>query len=170
MKTISNNIYPRLISFQKKSKYQNFVSEFRYHKLFLDDSFGDTYYCLITHNSLTREPVGMIAFQSDTPPENIELVTWQAKQLFVVYTGSIIALIHSEITLQHTSIDILTPLIGMYITHKENLFVLEEGAAHLINSGGKIIEQKLFTSIDTYCLDTNGVLLTIDGKTEHFGF
>jgi hypothetical protein len=67
----------------------------------------------------------------------------------VLGTGKNIYLIDENLNVK-TSLDVTTPLIGLYLVNNEKLLLLEESYVRVVNYNGEIIKSELFDLIENF--------------------
>lgn len=163
MKQIIKNSYIKAFKFTSSQESSTFVSNQGTKKhLSIDDTFGDNYYCYVSYHSLTKEKQFTLSFNSDENEDNLNFLFWDG--LFVLDTGKNIYLIDESLTIK-TSLEITTPLMGLYLISKEKLLVLEEAYMRVVNYKGDIVKSELFDLIEDFSIKDN--LLSIQTSEEN---
>ena len=97
-----------------------------------------------------------MSFCSDEKEENLIFLFWDEYKLFVLDTGKNIYLINDTLNIV-ASFDISICLIGLYLTNKNNLLILEEASFKLINPKGQILMNESLDLIENFSIE-NGKL------------
>lgn len=162
MKQIIKNSYIKAFKFTSSQEASTFVSNQGAKKrLSLDETFGDNYYCYVGYHSLTKEKQFVLSFSSDENEDSLNFLFWDS--LFVLDTGKNIYLIDESLNIK-TSLEITTPLMGLYLISKEKLLLLEEAYMRVINYNGDIVKAELFDLIEDFSIKDN--LLSIQTSEE----
>jgi hypothetical protein len=133
-------------------------------KIFIEESYGDYYYCYIGYNSLSSEKLFTISFSSDEKEDNLNFLFWDKAGLIVFDTGRKLYFIDDKLDIKH-DFEITLPLIGLYLTEENNLLVLEEASFRVLNSSGQILKRELLDLIIDFSLENNYLhIVTIDGE------
>ncbi|MCP3660259.1 MAG: hypothetical protein GY830_08120 [Bacteroidetes bacterium] len=163
MKQIINNNYLKSFKFLSWNEASTFLKNQKTLKsLSIEDTFGDNYYCYVCYHSLTGEKEFVLSFSSDESEDNLIFLYWN--NLLVLHTGKNIFLIDEFLHII-VSLEITTPLIGLYLINKENLLILEETFMRVINYKGEIIKSELFDLIENFSIKDN--LLSIQTSEEN---
>ncbi|GGH68349.1 hypothetical protein [Phaeocystidibacter marisrubri] len=153
MKQIIKNSYIKAFKFTSFQEATTFVNNQDANKqLSIDDTFGDNYYCYVGYHSLTKEKQFILSFSSDESDDSLNFLFWDS--LFVLDTGNSIYLIDEDLNVK-TSLEITTPLVGLYLINKEKLLVLEEAYMRVINCNGDIVKAELFDLIEDFSIKDN---------------
>jgi hypothetical protein len=162
MKQIIKNSYIKAFKFTSSHEASTFVSNQGAKKrLSIDETFGDNYYCYVGYHSLTKEKQFVLSFSSDEDEDCLNFLFWDS--LFVLDTGKNIYLIDESLNIK-TSLEITTPLMGLYLISKEKLLVLEEAYMRVMNYNGDIVKAELFDLIEDFNIKDN--LLSIQTSEE----
>lgn len=163
MKQVFNNSYIKAFKFTSSQEASTFASNQGAKKvLSIDDTFGDNHYCYVTYHSLTKQKQFVLSFSSDENEDNLIFLYWDS--LLVLDTGKNIYLIDESINIK-ASLEITTPLIGLYLVKKERLLVLEEAYMRMIDRNGDIVKAELFDLIEDFSIKDN--LLSIQTSEEN---
>lgn len=165
MKQIFNNQYITSFKFIHHKDVAVFISHQNIKNvLTLEETFGDNYYCYVFYDSLTREKKFIISFSSDDAESELNLLRWEAADRLVLDTGKFLYLIDNDFIIRGC-FDISSPLIGLQLTSKNRLLVLEEASLRLINSEGQILINELFDLIeDFFVSDSYFLIKTSEGN------
>ena len=165
MKQITNNRYVKPFRFTSSREISDFIKNQGNVKfLYFEETYGDNYYCYIFYNALTKEKLFILSFRSEEIEENLNFLFWNENKLFVLDTGNYIYLIDNKLDIVK-KIDVNTPLIGIYLTHKNDLLLLEEASLKLIDSKGNILKEKLFDLLEDFNLENE--ILSICTSSEN---
>jgi hypothetical protein len=163
MKQIIENRYLKEFKFSSSEETTTFFNNQKAKRnLSIEDTFGENYYCYVCYHSLTKEKQFVLSFSSDENEDNLNFLFWGS--LFVLDTGKNIYLIDESLNIK-TSLEITTPLIGLYLINKEKLLVLEEAYMRVINYNGDIVKAELFDLIEDFSIKDN--LLSIQTSEEN---
>jgi hypothetical protein len=163
MKQIIENRYIKTFKFTSSKEASTFVRNQGVEKyLSIDDTFEDNYYCYVCYHSLTKEKQFVLSFTSNESDDNLNFLFWNT--LLVLDTGKNIYLIDESLKIK-TSLEITTPLIGIYLISKERLLVLEEAYIRIVNYNGDIVKAELFDLIENFSIKDN--LLSIQTNEEN---
>lgn len=163
MKQIVRNTYVKVFKFTSLQEVSDFVSNQEFKKsISIDDSYGDNYYCYVGYHSLTKDKQFIFSFSSYESDDNLNFLFWD--KLFVLDTGKTIYLIDESLNIKK-SLEITTPLVGLYLINKEKLLVLEECYLRVINYSGDIVKAELFDLIEDFSIKDN--LLSIQTSEEN---
>ncbi len=166
MKVIFNNMYVQLFKFDSLRKFSSFITgQDDIDNVSLDETYGDYYYSYVFYDSLSKKKLYLVRFLSDeNDPKNLHLLIWQAKKVFGFHTGRKLFLLdesHNVID----SINLLCPLVGLYVTSGQNLLILEEAAFKVVDSTGEILEGEQVDFINNFKLEAKHLILdTESGK------
>lgn len=156
MKTIHNNIFFKAYKFNSKNEENMFLSNHSNIKqVILDSDYGSYYYCFIGHSSLTNEKLFILKFCCDKIEEELSLLFWNDS--YIIDTGKVVYLIDS-FQLVKKSIEISTPLIGLYLIDDLHLLILEEACLRVVSFSGEIVKTEFFDLIENYNLTKDNVL------------
>lgn len=123
-------------------------------ELWLDDSIGNYYICYLFCDSLTQKPMFSITFSTDKSEAELNLLFWSGSKLIVLETDNKIYLINEELYII-ASIDLMSPVVGLYITPGNSLLLLEETILRLIDFEGKTVMMESFDLIEDFDIDGN---------------
>lgn len=166
MKQIINNQYLKVFSFCSFNESETFfANQNSKKKLFIENSFGDNYFCYVCYHTLTREKKFALSFCSDENDDKLNFLFWNNS--LIMDTGREIYFIDENLNIK-VSFEITTPLIGFYLIDSENLLLLEEAYLRVINFKGEIVKSKLFDLIEDFSLENN--LLSIQTIEENIVF
>jgi len=153
MKQVIENRYIKAFKFASSKEASTFVDNQDTKKnLFIEGTFGDYYYCYVCYHSLTREKQFVLSFSSDESADILNLLYWNG--LIVLDTGRNIFLIDEILNIK-ASIEITTPLVGLYLINQERLLVLEEAYMRVINYNGEIVKSELFDVMEDFSIKGN---------------
>lgn len=141
-------------TFLKNQKANNSLS--------IDHTFGDNYYCYVCYHSLTKEKLFVLSFGSDENEDRLNFLFWNSS--FVVDTGKSVYLIDETLNIK-ISLEITTPLVGLYIISNEKLLLLEEAYMRVIDYNGQILRSELFDPIEDFRIKDN--VLSIQKSEEN---
>jgi len=159
MKQINGNQYIKSFGFKTSQECSTFVSNQGIKNILsLDETYGDNSICYVCYNSLTHEKLFIITFSTDEDENNLSLLHWNESHLLVLDTGKEIYLIDNNLNLK-SSLEVTTPLAGLYLTKGNNLLILEEASMRLISSKGEVLKSELFDLIENFSIV--GSLLSI---------
>lgn len=157
MKQIVGNRYLNTYKFSSSKEVSVFLdNQETKNVLSVDDTIGDNYFCYVCCHSLTSKKQFALSFCSDEKEENLSFLFWDNHKIFVLDTGQSIHLVTDNLNII-SSFEITTPLIGLYLTNKDNLLLLEEASLRLVNSEGKVLISELFNLIEDFSIE-NGRL------------
>mgnify|MGYP003429414724 CR=1 FL=1 len=163
MKQVIKNTYIKGFRFSSEEEALTFLKNQKAERsLSLEDTFGDSYYCYVCYHSLTRERQFVLSFSSDESEDNLNFLFWD--NMLVLDTGKNIYLIDENLNIK-TSLEITTPLVGLYLISNEKLLVLEEAYMRIINYNGDIEKAELFDLIEDFSINDN--LLSIQTSEEN---
>jgi hypothetical protein len=163
MKLIVKNIYIQTFKFTSSREASTFMSSQASGKnLSIDDTFGDNYYCYVGYHSLTKVKQFILSFGSEENEDSLCFLIWD--DLFVLNTGKNIYLIDESLSVK-TSLEITTPLVGLFLVSKDKLLVLEEAYMRIVNNNGDIVNSELFDVIQDFSIKDN--LLSIQTSEEN---
>lgn len=163
MKQIIENRYIKSFKFASSQEASTFVNNQEAKKhLSIDDTFGDNHYCYVGYHSLTKEKQFVLSFSSDESEDNLNFLFWDS--LFVLDTGKNLYLIDESLNIK-TSLEITTPLVGLYLISKEKLLILEEAYMRVINYSGDTVKAELVDLIEDFSIKDN--LLSIQTSEEN---
>lgn len=163
MKQVFNNSYIKVFKFTSSEEASNFANNQGANKvLSIDDTFGGIHYCYVAYHSLTKEKLFVLSFSSDENEYNLNFLYWDNS--FVLETGKNIHLIDETINIK-ASLEVTTPLIGLYLVKKERLLVLEEAYMRMIDRNGDIVKAELFDLIEDFSIKDN--LLSVQSSEEN---
>ncbi|WP_438422231.1 hypothetical protein [Aquimarina macrocephali] len=159
MKVIINNRYIKSYKFNNQIEFNRFIENQDIHKkLILNESKDNFQYCYICYDSLTSDKLFLLSFSDDSDGENMIFLFWDDKKLFVIETGDNIFIVDENMIII-TSLNIITPIIGLFITTSKNLIILEEATMRLVDSDGKVLINEQFDLLEDYNLDNNKLYL-----------
>lgn len=162
MKQINGNIYIKVFKFDSSQELSTFVRNQGAEKnLSIDNAFGSNYYCYVGYHSLTRDKQYVLSFSSDESEDNLNFLCWDG--LLVLDTAKNIYLIDESLNIK-ASIEITTPLVGLYLINKEKLLILEEAYLRVINYKGEITKTEVFDLLEDFSIKDN--LLSIQTSEE----
>jgi len=163
MKVIFGNKYVRCHQFGDKRDFDKFFSNQNnlLGKLLLDEQGGEFWYCYLIHDSLTSDKLYAFGFDSDESHDRLNFFYWKEENLCVFDNGSMIFIVDESMNILNT-FDIITPLIGFYLTDSGSLLVLEEASMKLIGSNGAIVKNEQFDLINDYHVSDNALHITMD--------
>mgnify|MGYP003592249719 CR=1 FL=1 len=157
MKQIIGNRYLKSYKFSSLQETSVFIDNQKTSNILsIDDTFGDNYLCYVCYHSLTNEKEFVFSFCSNEKEENLSFLFWNEYKLFVLDTGKNIYLINDTLNIV-ASFDISICLIGLYLTNKNNLLILEEASFKLINPKGQILMNESLDLIENFSIE-NGKL------------
>lgn len=157
MKQIIDNRYIKVFKFASSQEASTFaVNQETKNCLSIDDEFGDSYYCYVGYHSLTREKQFVLSFSSDENEDKLNFLYWD--DLLVLDTAKNIYLIDKNLNIK-ASLEITTPLVGLYLINSEKLLLLEEAYLRVINYKGEIIKAELFDLIEDFSIKDNLLLI-----------
>jgi hypothetical protein len=157
MKQIFKNSYIKVFSFTSSQEASAFANNQGTKKvLYIDDTFGDNYYCYVICHSLTKEKQFVLLFSSYENEDNLNFLYWDG--LLVLDTGKNILLIDESLNIK-ASIEVYICLIGLYLINKEKLLVLEEASYKIINSTGEVLKSESLDLIEDFSLKDNLLLI-----------
>lgn len=163
MKQIIQNKYLKGFRFSSSGEALIFLNNQKANNsLSLENTFGDNYYCYVCYHSLTKEKLFTLSFSSDENEDNLSFLPWN--NCFVMDTGKSIYLIDEFLCIK-TSLDITTPLVGLYIINNEKLLILEEAYMRVIDYNGQIVKSELFDLIENFSIKDN--VLSIQTSEEN---
>lgn len=163
MKQIVKNTYIKTFKFTSLQEISIFINNQEIKKyLFIDDTCGNNYYSYVGYHSLTKEKQFILSFSSDDSDDNLNFLFWNG--LFVLDTGKNIYLIDESLNIK-TSLEITTPLIGLYLINNEKLLILEEAYLRVVNYNGDVVKAELFDFIEDFSIKNN--LLSIQTSKEN---
>lgn len=153
MKQIIRNSYVKTFKFTSLQEMSAFVSNqgVKNH-LSIDDILGNNYYCYVGYHSLTKEKQFILSFSSDESDDNLNFLF--CDNLFVLDTGTNIYLIDESLSIK-VSLEITTPLIGLYLINNEKLLILEEAYMRVMDYKGEIVKSELFDLIEDFSVKDN---------------
>lgn len=163
MRQVIRNKYLKGFSFLSLREALTFLDNQGVNKnLSLEDTFGENYYCYICYHSLTQEKLFSLSFSSDESEDNLNIMYWN--DLIVLDIGKKIYLIDDFLEIR-SSIEITTPLVGLYVINDERLLVLEEAFVRVINNKGEVVRAELTDLIEDFSVKDN--LLFIQTNEEN---
>lgn len=153
MKQIVRNRYLKEFKFSSADELSVFIGN-QVAKLCLsiDDTFGYNYYCYICYHSLTKEKEFILSFSSDENEDDFSLLFWNSE--FILNTGKKIYLIDERLKIKK-SIEITTPLIGMYLINNEKFLLLEEAYMRIVDYHGQVLRSELFDLIEDFSIEND---------------
>jgi len=164
MKQIIGNRYLKGFKFSSLQELSAFLGNIETKNcLSIEDASGDNYYCYVCYNSLTKEKQFVLSFSSDEGEDNLNFLFWEEQRMFILDTGKSIYLIDNNVSIK-TSLEITTPLIGLYLINKDTLLLLEEAFMRVIDYNGKILKSELFDLIEDFNIQDN--ILSIQTSEE----
>lgn len=168
MKQIFENQYIKSFRFTSQRELSFFISnQNAVRVLSLDEYFGDYYYCYLGYHSLTGDKIFAITFSSDEVEDNLNLLFWTQSDLLVVDTGKNLYLINSDMSLRAV-FEIITPLIGLYLTSKRELLILEEATLKLISIEGEVLKNELFDLIEDFSIENDNLSIQTSEEIKVF--
>lgn len=166
MRQIINNRYLEVFKFSLKAEAETFFNNQSIgHVLKIDDFLGDYYYCYVVRNSLTGKGDYLLFFSSDKQEENLNFLFWNTN-LFVLDVGQNIYFLDKELNIK-SSFEIITPLIGLFLTKGNNLVVLEETWYRLINDDGQVLSNESFDLIENFSLSDDKLFIQTAEENKH---
>ena len=163
MRQVIRNKYLKGFSFLSLREALTFLDNQGVNKsLSLEETFGENYYCYICYHSLTQEILFSLSYSSDESEDNLNIMYWN--DLIVLDIGKIIYLIDDFLEIR-SSIEITTPLVGLYVINDERLLVLEEAFVRVINNKGEVVRAELTDLIEDFSVKDN--LLFIQTNEEN---
>ena len=111
---------------------------------------------------MTQEKLFSLSFSSDESEDNLNIMYWN--DLIVLDIGKIIYLIDDFLEIR-SSIEITTPLVGLYVINDERLLVLKEAFVKVINNKGEVVRAELTDLIEDFSVKDN--LLFIQTNEEN---
>lgn len=164
MKQIIENAFIKVFRFASATEATTFFKNQKVKKsLLINDFFGDSYYCYVCYHSLTREKLYAILFSSDEDESNLNFFIWD--NLMILDTGKNIYLLDENLKIKST-LEITTPLIGLYLINKGALLILEEAYMRVINYNGEIVKSELFDLIKDYSIKDNLLSIQINEEIQ----
>ena len=155
MKQIIGNRYLKEFKFSSSHEALIFFNNIKAKScLFLEDTYGENYYCYVSYHSLTKEKQFILLFCSDESEENLNFIFWD--NLLVLDTGKSIFLIDEYLNIK-SSLLITTPLVGLYLINKEKLLILEEAFMRVVDCQGQIVKSELFDLIEDFNISDNSL-------------
>lgn len=131
MKTTINNTYFDCISFPSfRDMKQYLENQSSTKKLVIDDTFGDYHYCVVGHDSLSKNKLFIIGFSSNKSEKDIIIFHWAPSGLMVLDISNELILFQVDLTFVK-KITVTTPLVGLHAMANGMLLVLEEAALKL---------------------------------------
>ena len=159
MKQIIGNRYVEMFEFASSQEATFFLhNQGNTRVIDFDETFGDNHLCYVCHHSLTNEKQFVLSFSSDESSNNLNLLFWEKHDLIVLDTGKFIYLLNNKLTVVE-SFEITTSLIGLYLTDKDSLLLLEEAYIRLINSEGIILRDELFDLIQDFSIEEDKLII-----------
>ncbi len=153
MKQVIQNRYLKGFSFSSSEEALTFSNSQKVNKsLSLEKTFGDNYYCYVCYHSLTQERLFTLSFSSDESEDNLSVLYWN--NLLVLDTGKNIYLIDETVNII-ASLEITTPLVGLYVISNKKLLVLEEAFIRVINNNGEVVKSELTDLIENFSIEDN---------------
>lgn len=125
----------------------------------VDESCGQNSICLVGSNSLTNDVEFVVSFRSDCNEEDLNLVFWN--DLMIVDSGKKVFFVGDEIVVR-TSIELTSPLIGLYVISDDELLILEETYMQIVDRAGRILRSELFDLITSTTIEKNRLVLQTD--------
>ena len=163
MRQVIRNKYLKGFSFLSLREALTFLDNQGVNKnLSLEETFGENYYCYICYHSLTQEKLFSLSFSSDESEDNLNIMYWN--DLIVLDIGKKIYLIDDFLEIR-SSIEITTPLVGLYVINDERLLILEEAFVRVINNKGEVVRAELTDLIEDFSVKDN--LLFIQTSEEN---
>ncbi|MBC8619137.1 hypothetical protein H8788_15435 [Parabacteroides faecis] len=163
MRQVIRNKYLKGFSFLSLREALTFLDNQGVNKnLSLEETFGENYYCYICYHSLTQEKLFSLSFSSDESEDNLNIMYWN--DLIVLDIGKKNYLIDDFLEIR-SSIEITTPLVGLYVINDERLLVLEEAFVRVINNKGEVVRAELTDLIEDFSVKDN--LLFIQTNEEN---
>jgi len=155
MKQIFNNKYVKSFKFISSHEFLYFSNkQIVPRKMFIEESYGDYYYCYIIYNSLNGEKLFAISFNSDEKEDDLNMLFWNEAGLIVIDTGRKLYFIDNQFDIKF-NLEITTPLIGLCLTEEKDLLILEEASFKLLNSEGKVLKNEIFDLIIDFNIENN---------------
>lgn len=153
MKQIINNNYIKAFEFTSSQESSTFVTNQGAKKhLSIIDTFGDKHYCYVSYHSLTKEKQFSLSFSSDDKLDSLNFLFWDG--MIVMDTANKIYLIDENLSIKN-SLEITTPMVGLYLISNEKLLVLEEAYMRVIDYNGEIVKAELFDLIENFSINEN---------------
>lgn len=153
MKQIIGNRYLKGFRFSSSEESLAFLNNQKAKIILsIEETFGENYYCYVCYHSLTREKQFVLSFSSDESEDNLNFLFWGS--IFVLDTGKNIYLIDETLNIK-TSLEITTPLVGLYLINKEKLLLLEETYMRVVDCKGQIVKSELFDLIEDFNIKEN---------------
>ena len=163
MNQIIKNSYLKAFKFTSSKEASTFIGNQGAKKhLSIGDTLGDYHYCYVGYHSLTRERQFVLSFCSDEGLDSLNFLFWDG--LFVLDTGRNIYLIDESLNIKR-SLEITTPLVGLYLIGKEKLLVLEEAYLRVVNYNGDTVKAELFDLLEEFSIKDD--LLSIKTSEEN---
>jgi hypothetical protein len=153
MKQIIDNAYIKVFKLASSKEAATFaLKQETKNILSIDDICGDSYYCYVGYHSLTREKQFVLSFSSDENEDKLNILYWD--DLLVFDTAKNIYLIEKSLNIK-ASLEITTPLVGLYLVNRERLLILEEAYMRVINCEGEIVKSELFDLLEDFSIKDN---------------
>jgi hypothetical protein len=155
MRQIFQNRFLRSYQFSNAVEQTAFIQRVSATRvLSIEESDGQNPICCVGRNSLTHEAEFVLSFRSDSSEEYLNFLFWDGTM--VLDTGKTVYLIDEKLSII-ASLDITTPLIGLYLVTKEKLLLLEEAYLRVIDHDGHVLKSEIFDLIEEFSVD-DGVL------------
>jgi hypothetical protein len=127
-------------------------------ELFLKGTYGEFCYCYICFDSLSRKEQFTIIFDSYISEEKLNFLHWYEKNLSVMDTDETIYFIDYNLNITF-SLEITTPLIGLYLLSEDKILIMEETSFRIVNSIGQILKEELFDLAINFSLENDKLLV-----------
>ncbi|GAA4789638.1 hypothetical protein GCM10023231_17060 [Olivibacter ginsenosidimutans] len=161
MKQVVQNKYLKGFSFSSSEEALTFYNNQKAdHSLSIEDTFGDNYYCYVCYHSLTNDKLFVLSFSSDEREDNLNFLYWN--NLVVLDTGKSIYLIDEAVKIK-VSLEVTTPLVGLYVINDEKLLVLEEAFIRVINYKGEVVKSEQTDLIEDFSIKGKLLHIRTDG-------
>ncbi|GHT71673.1 hypothetical protein FACS1894174_09640 [Bacteroidia bacterium] len=163
MKQIINNRYLKIFKLSSLKEMLFFLKDQKVeNSLYIEDTYGDNYYCYVCHHSLTKEKLFILSFSSCKNEDNLNFLFWNNH--IILDTGNFIYILDENLRIK-SSLEISIYLIGLYLIDNNTLLILEEASFKIINYKGKIIQSESFDIIENFDIKDN--LLYIQTSKEN---
>lgn len=168
MKQIIGNRYVEMFKFASSQEVSFFLhNQGNTSIINFDETFGDNYFCYVCRHSLTKEKQFVLSFSSNESSDNLNFLFWEKHNLIILDTGTFIYLLDNKLNVVK-SFEITTPLIGLYLTDKDDLLLLEEASIKLINSDGIVLRDELFDLIQDFSIEEDKLIINTSEETKVF--
>lgn len=149
--------------FSSLTEAKNFLNSHRsVRTLFLDETFGEHHHALNIVHSLTGETLLNIGYSSEKSPDELKLLIWDKSNRLVVETDESIYIlsIDGEII---EKIEIITPVVSLYLI-RGNLLLVEESGIKVVDQQGAILVDKATDLISQLSLNGDKLIIsTLEG-------